>query len=100
MRIPILKFSTFAVVAGMSALLLAQEAAKPNPKDTEVWEPVPPVVTPGTMLGQPPSDAILLFDGKNLDEWVSAQDHTPAKWIVHDGIVTVNKAGGVGNIEI
>ena len=99
MRIPILKFSTFAVVAGMSALLLAQEAAKPNPKDTEVWEPVPPVVTPGTMLGQPPSDAILLFDGKNLDEWVSAQDHTPAKWIVHDGIVTVNKAGGVGNIE-
>src|SRR5580693_1765997 len=99
MRIPILKFSTFAVVAGMSALLLAQEAAKPNPKDTEVWEPAPPVVTPGTMLGQPPSDAILLFDGKNLDEWVSAQDHTPAKWIVHDGIVTVSKEEGVGNIE-
>jgi len=97
MKTPILKISTFAMVAGMSALLVAQEAAKP--KDTEVWEPVPPVVTPGASLGEPPSDAIVLFDGKNEDEWVSAQDHTPAKWVVHDGILTVNKAAGVGNIE-
>lgn len=99
MRTPILKLSVFAMVAGMSALLVAQEAAKPNPKDTEVWEPVPPVVTPGATVGEPPSDAIVLFDGKNEDEWVSAQDHTPAKWFVHDGILTVNKAPGVGNIE-
>ena len=36
---------------------------------------------------------------KNQDEWVSAQDHTPAKWVVADGILTVSKAAGVGNIE-
>jgi hypothetical protein len=46
-----------------------------------------------------PSDAIVLFDGKNLDEWVSAQDKSPAKWIVADGVLTVSKAPGVGNIE-
>ena len=99
MRKLTLTISTIALLAGMNALLIAQDEAKPNPKDTEVWEPVPPVVTPGPALGQPPSDAVILFDGKNLDEWVSAQDHTPAQWIVHDGIVTVNKGEGVGNIE-
>ena len=56
------------------ALVSAQESPKPNPKDTEVWEPVPPVVTPGATDSEPPSDAIVLFDGKNLDQWVSAQD--------------------------
>jgi hypothetical protein len=83
----------------VSVLVSAQESAIPKPKDTEVWEPAPPVVTPGVTDSDPPSDATVLFDGKNLDEWVSAQDHTPAKWLVHDGIMTVNKAQGVGNIE-
>ncbi len=65
-----------------------------KPEETEVWEPVPKVVTPGEHNTAPPSDAIVLFDGKNLDEWVSAQDHTPAKWTVADGILTVKKDGG------
>lgn len=78
---------------------VAQEAAEPKPQDTEVWTPVPPVVTPGATVGAAPSDAIVLFDGKNLDEWVSAQDHTPARWFVRDGAMVVNKAPGVGNIE-
>jgi hypothetical protein len=72
----------------------AQSQAKPE--DTEVWEPVPVMVTPGE-CGAPPSDAIILFDGKNLDAWVSAQDHTPAQWKVADGLLTVNK--DAGNIE-
>src|SRR5215510_12671950 len=71
--------------------------AAEKPEETEVWEPVPKVVTPGSSNTAPPSDAIALFDGKNLDEWVSAKDKSPAKWIVADGIVTVNKAAG--NIE-
>ena len=73
------------------------EAAKPKPEDTEVWSPEPAVVTPGATCGAPPSDAIILFDGKNLDEWVSAKDHTPAQWIVADGVMTVSKSAG--NIE-
>lgn len=74
-------------------------AGSARPEDTEVWEPVPPVVTPGPANSAPPSDAIVLFDGKNLDEWVSNSDKSPAKWTVSDGVLTVNKAKDSGNIE-
>jgi len=71
------------------------EQRQPKPEDTEVWQPVPKIVTPGAECGAPPSDAIILFDGKNLDEWVSAKDRSqPAKWTVANGVITVNKAAG------
>jgi hypothetical protein len=63
-----------------------------DPKATEVWSPTPTVVTPGEGTN-PPSDAIVLFDGKNLDQWVS-KDGQPAKWIVKDGVFTVAKKTG------
>jgi len=72
-----------------------QQAAKPA--DTEVWAPVPRVVTPGATDRDAPSDAIRLFDGKNLDEWVLTKDKSPARWKVGDGVITVDKS--VGNIE-
>lgn len=87
-----------------AALPSAHQAAAQNPstgnakpEDTEVWEPVPKVVRPGDTCGAAPSDAIILFDGKNLDEWVSVRDKSPAKWTVADGILTVSKSEG--NIE-
>src|SRR4051794_13722642 len=70
---------------------------QPRHEDTEVYEPVPSIVTPGATNAAPPSDAIVLFDGKNLDEWVSAKDKSPAKWIIADGVLTVDKK--TGNIE-
>ena len=73
----------------------AQQGAKPA--DTEVWAPVPRVVTPGATDRDPPSDAIRLFDGKNLDEWVMTKDKSPARWKVGDGTITVDKS--TGNIE-
>lgn len=66
---------------------------KPDPKDTEVWEPEPEVVTPGKSLGVPPSDAIILFDGKHLNSWVDTKGN-PAKWTVSDGAMTVAKGAG------
>ena len=92
----------FAQQAPPAACAGRQGAANPGapkPQDTEVWEPVPKIVTPGITDSAPPSDAIVLFDGKNLDEWVSNRDKSPAKWFVADGVMTVNKAQGVGNIE-
>jgi hypothetical protein len=68
-----------------------------DPKATEVWDPEPKVITPG-VNNSAPSDAIVLFDGKNLTEWVSAKDpNTPAMWTVADGAFTVKK--GTGNIQ-
>jgi hypothetical protein len=99
MRIQFPKLLAFAALLAAPASLSAQplSTSAPKPQDTEVWEPAPKVVTPGVTDAAPPSDAIVLFDGKNLDEWVSTRDKSPAKWLVADGVLTVNKAAG--NIE-
>lgn len=51
--------------------------------------PQPPVVTPGETVSIPaPSDAIILFDGKDLSQWVSRGANgveSPATWTVRDG---------------
>ena len=83
--------------AGQAPAAAAQAPAKPGPKDTEVWEPVPPIVTPGATATAPPSDAIILFDGTTLDQWVTVKDKSAAGWKVADGVMTVVKS--VGNIE-
>lgn len=69
---------------------------KPDPKETEVWEPEPRVVTPGATPAAPPSDAIVLFDGKDLSKWVDKNGNTP-KWTTGGGALTVVK--GTGDIR-
>ena len=96
----ILGMKLVVVAALIAAPLLAQQPGpKPKPEDTEVWQPEPKVVTPGVQNTSAPSDAIILFDGKNLDEWVQNKDKSPAKWTVADGAMVVSKVKGVGNIE-
>jgi hypothetical protein len=93
-----LAFTGLAVIVAAQAAPAAQvgqrQTSASKPEDTELWIPVPPVITPGADCTSPPSDAIVLFDGTNLDEWVSAKDKSPAKWVVSGGMLTVNKAAG------
>lgn len=86
-------FPALLLFTTISSSVMAQEKAKPE--ETEIWSPVPKVVTPGKVTVEPPSDAIILFDGKNLDQWVLTNDPSkPADWTVKDGVITVNKASG------
>ena len=79
-----------------SALLLTiVSTAQTKPEETEYYTPVPPVITPGANFAAPPSDAIILFDGKNLDEWVANGDTVAGKkWTLADNVMTVDKAAG------
>lgn len=94
----ILLLTAVIMFTGSAALsqIMAPNANKPpiKPEDTEVYEPLPKVVLPGKTFDLPPSDAVILFDGKNLDEWVSSRDKSPAKWKVEDGAFTVEKRAG------
>jgi len=78
------------------AALQAQEInrTKGDPKLSEYWEPAAPIVTPGRTAQDAPSDAIVLFDGKNLSEWVSDKGGQ-APWTIEDGALVV-KAGSGG----
>lgn len=92
-----------------------EELGKTQPwKASEQWEPVPKKTTPGTFMA-PPSDAIVLFDGKNLSQWHKPKypygvrmDHVegilaakakdpevfPPEWTVKDGAIIVKPGGG------
>jgi len=81
---------SMAIIVSMNV-----RAQSGDPKLTEVWTPVPKIVTPGATNNDAPSDAVILFGGKNLDEWVSVKDpKNPAEWTVADGVITVNKSKG------
>ncbi len=100
-------FARFILVAAVvAAAALAQIAARNTDagpgegyKDTPVipgqkWQvhdkdrPRPAIVTPGAQYGQPPSDAIVLFDGKDTSKWVQRRrggEVTPVSWKVENG---------------
>ena len=69
---------------------------KMKPEMTEIWEPEVPVVTPGKKLGDAPSDAIILFNGSNLNEWESKKEQgKPAPWkIVSNNFMEVVPGSG------
>ena len=67
-----------------------------KPEMTEIWEPEVVVVTPAKKLGDAPSDAIILFDGSNMDQWVSKKDSTksaPWKIVNNDHMEVVPGSG-------
>lgn len=91
----IIIFAVLSICASAASMAQATNGdTKMKPEETEFYAPIPPVITPGKTFSDAPSDAIILFDGRNLDQWISTKDSTSAKWIVADNVITVNKAAG------
>jgi hypothetical protein len=91
----------FLIVAclGVPALLGAQKGPPSAPHERAC--PAPPVINAGPVQPPvpPPSDAIVLFDGSNLDQWRSA-DGSPARWKVKAGYMEVVKGtGAIGTVR-
>ena len=100
-------FVTAAAIAGLAVFVMAQENHDLGFKDTPMlpglpWHvhdpdrPHPRVVTPGAHLGDAPSDAIILFDGKDLSHWQAhhssitrAGGSGDPEWKVEDGMMVV-----------
>jgi len=94
---------TLTLLCALTFAAAQQQPHKPGYTDTPMlpgqpWHvhdsgrPHPNMVTPGAQPGAPPSDAIVLFDGKDLSAWKSRGrsgadrgKETDAKWAVHDG---------------
>lgn len=84
---------TIALLASFSYAAAQTEF---KPEDTEFYEPVPPIVQ--TSQQAAPSDAIVLFDGDNLNQWVTENDASSApEWTVSNGVLTVKP--GTGGIQ-
>ena len=85
MKIPAASAFTLALIA--SAGLRAEP--DPNWIDHDRDRPMATVVDPGVAStqdqpGKAPSDAVVLFDGTDISQWV-AMDGSPTKWVMHDG---------------
>jgi hypothetical protein len=71
------------------------EPAKMTPAMTEIWDPEVKIIQPGAEIGMAPSDAIILFDGIDVNkEWEDSKGN-PTKWVVQDGALVCVKGSGV-----
>jgi hypothetical protein len=75
-----------AVGGGLVAFGVMTAFAQKEYKSGIVW-PEPAIVTPGKTDSEPPSDAVVLFDGKDLSKWNNGE-----KWQVKDGYAVVQQA--------
>ncbi|MFB1039264.1 MAG: DUF1080 domain-containing protein [Polaribacter sp.] len=86
------------IFACQNKTVIAKEAQEEptKAKETEIWEPKPPIISIDVHT-KIPSDAIVLFDGTNFNEWTSSIDSTAVNWILNsDKSMTVkNKTGDI-----
>jgi hypothetical protein len=78
-----LRFAVAAVVVAAMSVV----SARAKEYESGIPWPEPKIITPPSALGGPPSDAIVLFDGKDLSKWEGGD-----KWIVKEGYAI--SAGG------
>jgi Domain of Unknown Function (DUF1080) len=98
MKRPLYSFLPAAAVLGLALCAWSEQLSGQTTIDSRYpihdrSRPLPAVVAPGTsstptLAGRPPSDAIVLFDGRDLSKW-RMQDGGPARWKLGDGYFEV-----------
>jgi hypothetical protein len=99
LRASILPIVFFFIIAVSGPTVFSQTTVEePGPFPAPKNEP--PIVTPGRTNADPPSDAIVLFDGKDLSHWRGAKDDSAIKWQAQDGYLeVVPKTGDITTRE-
>ncbi len=81
--------ATTLILALASSCVAQEKDERPHPSLTEQWEPKVQVVdAPANGI---PSDAIVLFDGDDLDAWEHTNPEAENLWTIADGAFTVAK---------
>ena len=95
-KIVFLSTSVFLIVAVNAQRRVNQDSLVKESAKTELWEPVPKLVTPGAGSSDAPSDAVVIFNGKDLSQ-LQKENGGEVGWKIDpDGALTVVK--GSGNI--
>ncbi len=82
-------------LAFFAACSLCAAAALGQVTDNQqIFEPVPARVNARAVTTPPPSDAVVLFDGGNLDAWREVNSDAPASWLLLNNSMTVDRARG------
>lgn len=81
------------LITALSVNMIAQTHEDTLAKLTEVWQPEPRVVSPGKMAQDAPSDAIILFDGKDFSQW-QKEKGGDVTWKLNSGYMQVVKDAG------
>lgn len=90
-------FTSVILLVALFTYAQTPEPMKMKPEMTEIWDPEVRIVTPGVTPLDAPSDAIVLFNGVDLEsEWTNGAGEKPG-WLVENGCVTVVK--GTGTIK-
>ncbi len=108
MRKPPLLVGSWVGLAMLFSIMVAIQPFAESKGTQQRWapgdrnRPVPHIITPGTSstqakAGAPPSDAVVLFNGRDLSNWEAVRGGGPAKWTVGKGYFAV--APGTGDIQ-
>ena len=89
----IMKSSFFLDLIKMKSNSKKSDSVFLDPKSTEIWFPEPPLVSPANKFNGVPSDAIVLFSGNDLNEWVHANGESPM-WVVKEDLFQVEPGSG------
>jgi hypothetical protein len=65
-----------------------------KPEMTEIWYPEVKIIQPGATNRDAPSDAIVLFDGTDINKEWTGMDGKPSIWTIKDGALISTKGSG------